>query len=150
MLKIPFDRYISVNNNKHFTTTKGAVSFTGGLKRGNYDPFCSPKVLMLLTAILLILPSWNSVCLETPPNPLMQNGHLKPDPLLSFCDKTDKTRIVTPPFLFDFVTRYGYTKKYILGVPSGKCQRGEFVYLLWNVPIQIFFHNFRGLKWIPL
>ena len=37
-----------------------------------------------------------------------------------------------------------------LGVPSGKCQRGEFVYLLWNVPIQIFFHNFRGLKWIPL
>ena len=46
---------------------------------------------------------------------------------------------------------------YILGVPSGKCQRGEFV--LWNVPIQIFaiyiyiyiyFHNFRGLKWIPL
>ena len=26
----------------------------------------------------------------------------------------------------------------ILGVPSGKCQRGEFVYLLWNVPIQIF------------
>ena len=25
-----------------------------------------------------------------------------------------------------------------LGVPSGKCQRGEFVYLLWNVPIQIF------------
>ena len=24
-----------------------------------------------------------------------------------------------------------------LGVPSGKCQ-GEFVYLLWNVPIQIF------------
>ena len=42
-----------------------------------------------------------------------------------------------------------------LGVPSGKYQRGEFVYLLWNVPIQIlatfsFFHNFRGLKWIPL
>ena len=37
-----------------------------------------------------------------------------------------------------------------LGLPSGKCQRGEFVYLLWNVPIQIFFHNFRGLKWIPL
>ena len=37
-----------------------------------------------------------------------------------------------------------------LGVPSGKCQRGEFVYLLWNMPIQIFFHNFRGLKWIPL
>ena len=36
-----------------------------------------------------------------------------------------------------------------LEVPSGKCQRGEFVYLLWNVPIQIFaifFHNFRGLK----
>ena len=34
----------------------------------------------------------------------------------------------------------------------GKCQRGEFVYVLWNVPIQIFaifFHNFRGLKWIP-
>ena len=29
---------------------------------------------------------------------------------------------------------------YILqqGVPCGKCQRGEFVYLLWNVPIQIF------------
>ena len=26
----------------------------------------------------------------------------------------------------------------VLGVPSGKCQRGEFVYLLWNVPIQIF------------
>ena len=26
----------------------------------------------------------------------------------------------------------------ILGVPSGKCRRGEFVYLLWNVPIQIF------------
>ena len=26
----------------------------------------------------------------------------------------------------------------ILGVPSGKCQRGEFVYHLWNVPIQIF------------
>ena len=25
-----------------------------------------------------------------------------------------------------------------LGVPSGKCQRGEFVYLLWNVPIEIF------------
>ena len=25
-----------------------------------------------------------------------------------------------------------------LRVPSGKCQRGEFVYLLWNVPIQIF------------
>ena len=25
-----------------------------------------------------------------------------------------------------------------MGVPSGKCQRGEFVYLLWNVPIQIF------------
>ena len=24
------------------------------------------------------------------------------------------------------------------GVPSGKCQRGEFFYLLWNVPIQIF------------
>ena len=24
-----------------------------------------------------------------------------------------------------------------LGVPSGKCQRGELVYLLWNVPIQI-------------
>ena len=23
------------------------------------------------------------------------------------------------------------------GVPFGKCQRGEFVYLLWNVPIQI-------------
>ena len=22
-------------------------------------------------------------------------------------------------------------------------------YLLWNVPIQIFFHNFRALKWIP-
>ena len=37
-----------------------------------------------------------------------------------------------------------------LGVPSGKCQRGEFVYLFWHVPIQIFFHNFRGLKWIPL
>ena len=27
-------------------------------------------------------------------------------------------------------------KKYTQGVPSGKCQRGEFVYLLWNVPIQ--------------
>ena len=29
---------------------------------------------------------------------------------------------------------------YILqqGVPCGKRQRGEFVYLLWNVPIQIF------------
>ena len=26
----------------------------------------------------------------------------------------------------------------ILGIPSGKCQRGEFFYLLWNVPIQIF------------
>ena len=26
----------------------------------------------------------------------------------------------------------------ILEVPSGKCQRDEFVYLLWNVPIQIF------------
>ena len=25
----------------------------------------------------------------------------------------------------------------LLGVPFGKCQRGEFVYLLWNVPIQI-------------
>ena len=25
-----------------------------------------------------------------------------------------------------------------LGVPFGKCQRGEFVYLLWNVSIQIF------------
>ena len=42
-----------------------------------------------------------------------------------------------------------------LVVPSGKYQRGEFVYLLGNVPIQIFaifffFHNFRGLKWIPL
>ena len=27
---------------------------------------------------------------------------------------------------------------YKLAVPSGKCQRGEFVYFLWNVPIQIF------------
>ena len=27
--------------------------------------------------------------------------------------------------------------EYKLGVPSGKCQRGEFVYLLWNVPIEI-------------
>ena len=42
------------------------------------------------------------------------------------------------------------TKQIKLGVSSGKCQRGEFVYLLWNVPIQIFLHNFRGLKWIPL
>ena len=37
----------------------------------------------------------------------------------------------------------------------GKCRRGEFVYVLWNVPIQIFaiyifFHKFRGLKWIAL
>ena len=30
-----------------------------------------------------------------------------------------------------------------LGVPCGKCQRGELVYLLWNVPIQIFFHNYK-------
>ena len=29
-----------------------------------------------------------------------------------------------------------------LGVPSGKSQRGEFVYLLWNVPIQIFAISF--------
>ena len=45
-----------------------------------------------------------------------------------------------------------YTDK-LLGVPSGKCQRGEFVYLLWKVPIQIFaifLHNFKGLKWITL
>ena len=42
------------------------------------------------------------------------------------------------------------TKQIKLGVSSGKCQRGEFVYLLLNVPIQIFLHNFRGLKWIPL
>ena len=42
------------------------------------------------------------------------------------------------------------TKQIKLGVSSGKCQRGEFVYLLRNVPIQIFaiflFHNFRGLN----
>ena len=35
-----------------------------------------------------------------------------------------------------------------LGVPSGKCQRGDS--FIFYVPIQIFFHNFRGLKWIPL
>ena len=29
-----------------------------------------------------------------------------------------------------------------LGVPSGKCQRGEFVYLLWNVPTEIFAISF--------
>ena len=60
---------------------------------------------------------------------------------------------------YESLNRVSVTK---LGVPSGKCQRGEFVYLLWNVPIQIFaiymyiyiyifffflFHNFRGLKW---
>ena len=38
----------------------------------------------------------------------------------------------------------------ILGVPAGKCQRGEFVYLLGNVPIQLFFHYFKDLKWISL
>ena len=27
---------------------------------------------------------------------------------------------------------------YKLAVPSGKCQRGELIYLFWNVPIQIF------------
>ena len=27
---------------------------------------------------------------------------------------------------------------YKLAAPSAKCQRGEFVYLLWTVPIQIF------------
>jgi len=27
---------------------------------------------------------------------------------------------------------------YKLAVPSGKCQQGESVYLLWNVPIEIF------------
>ena len=46
---------LSVQNN--FATTKGAVIFTGRLKRGNYGPFCSPKVLMLLIVILIILPS---------------------------------------------------------------------------------------------
>ena len=32
--------------------------------------------------------------------------------------------------------------EYKLGVPSGKCQRGKFVYLLWNVPIEIFAISF--------
>ena len=36
---------------------------------------------------------------------------------------------------YESLNRVSVTK---LGVPSGKCQRGEFVYLLWNVPIQIF------------
>ena len=26
----------------------------------------------------------------------------------------------------------------VTGVPSGKRQRGEFVYLLWNAPFQVF------------
>ena len=58
------------------------------------------------------------------------------------------------PFWSDAGSRNTRTQSQInlntLGVHSGKCQRGELVYLLWNVPIQIFFHNFRGLKWIPL
>ena len=33
-----------------------------------------------------------------------------------------------------------------LGVPSGKCQLGEFVYLLWNVPIEIFAISFIILE----
>ena len=32
----------------------------------------------------------------------------------------------------------GYQVKFLLGVPSDKCQRGEVVYLLWKLPIQIF------------
>ena len=51
-------------------------------------------------------------------------------------------------FIFISFPQFIYDLFHILGVPSGKCQRGEFVYLLWSEPIQIFFHNFRGLKWI--
>ena len=50
----------------------------------------------------------------------------------------------------------GRTYVFKLGVPSGKCQRGEFVNLLRNVPIKIFaicyiivevYNGFRYRKW---
>ena len=47
------------------------------------------------------------------------------------------------------------SRSLILWVPSGKSQRGEFVYLFEKCAYSdlrdiFLFHNFRGLKWIPL
>ena len=45
------------------------------------------------------------------------------------------------------IMRVGKPKvEYKQGVPSGKCQRGKFVYLLWNVPIEIFAISFIILE----
>ena len=50
------------------------------------------------------------------------------------------------------ILKGGQSSVYKLGVPSGKCQRGEFVYLSGMCLFRssrYFCHNFRGLRWIP-